>query len=753
MGRLHRVSQLQAYGAWALVITSGMALAQNLPESTGLQEIVVTAQRRPENLQSVPISMDAITGATLENLGEKNFFDYASTVPNLAVGIGAGAGGAGSGFGVSTSRAVAIRGVAGNNTTGFYLNDTPVPLSLDPRALDIEQVEVLRGPQGTLFGAGSMGGTVRIITREPALDQTSGKVDAEGSYVNHGGGGYAVDGTINIPLLTDAVALRVSAFSGFDPGYFTRVWGVDTAPSVDLLPGSPSGSKSHVGARQNTGLMASMRVAPPTVPGLSITPMFIYQRFNSNGYPLADYAPDDLVQNRPLDVPEAVADTWDFASVTVKYKAPFGRFVGYGTNFYRNGYDQEDGTDFAAGVVPGLPYFVAAPINNNLYTETWSGEARFESTLSGPVQFVVGVFSELDQRRWLEIWNAPGANAASGGALGTDLLYFNNSRNADRQRAEFLNVSYDISPAIQIAAGVRREYLDHSFTNVADGWFNGGPTTVPGNHGEHDTAPRFTARYEFAPSQMVYASAAKGFRIGGQNTPLPPLCASALAAAGLTNGSPFSSDSLWSFEVGTKNSWLGDRVKSRVAVYRIDWSQIQQTTLLPEATCGFAVTTNSGASVSKGAEFELDAAPSDNLTFNLAAGYEDAKITEATAGSLTVVGQPLNQVPTWNGSAKAQYSVPIGERSMFVRGVWVFSGSRISYNNIQSGRELGAYNLLNLRTGVKQGPWELAIFADNVFDVRGNLGDLLPESGELTGRPRYLITTPRTIGVHMRRDF
>jgi iron complex outermembrane recepter protein len=388
-----------------------------------------------------------------------------------------------------------------------------------------------------------------------------------------------------------------------------------------------------------------------------------------------------------------------------------------------------------------------------LYTETWSGEGRFESTLSGPVQFVIGLFSELDERRWLEVWNAPGANAASGGTLGTDLLYLNNSRNADRQRAEFLNISYDISPTLQIAAGVRREYLDHSFTNVADGWFNGGPSIVPGNHGENDTAPRFTARYEFAPNQMVYASAAKGFRIGGQNVPLPPLCASALAAAGLTNGSPFSSDSLWSFEVGSKNSWLDDRLKSRVAAYRIDWSQIQQTTLLPESTCGFAVTTNSGAAVGKGAEFELDAAILDNFTVNLAAGYENAKITEATAGSLTVVGQPLNQVPAWTGSATAQYTVPLGARAGFLRGVWTYTSSRISYNNIQTGRELGAYNLLNLRSGFNQGPWELALFVDNVFDVRGNLGDLLPESGELTGRPRYLITTPRTIGLHLRRDF
>ena len=754
MSLIPRLFRAGARVICGLMPFGGLALAQSPPEApvSQLQQIVVTAQRREENLQNVPISMDAITGTALENLGDKDFFDYATTIPNLSVGIGTGAGGAGSGFGVSTSRAVTIRGVAGNNTTGLYVDDTPVPLSLDPRVLDVDRIEVLRGPQGTLFGAGSMGGTVRIIMREPALDNVSGKVEVDGFDVNHGGGGYSADGTVNIPITSDA-ALRLSAFSAFDPGYFTRVWGVDTAPSVELLPGSPSGSKSNVGASQSTGLMASIRIAPSAIPGLSITPIYIYQRHNSNGYPLADYTPTNLVQNRPLNVPEAVADTWDFAGITAKYDTSFGRFVALGTYFYRDGYDLEDGTDFAAGVVPGLPYFVAAPIANNLYTRTSTGEVRFESALRGPVQIVVGLFTQLDERHWVEIWNAPGANVASGGVLGTDQLYFNNSPNADRQRAAYLNVTYDMTTALQISAGVREEYLNHEFTNVATGWFNGGPSAVPGNHGETDTAPRFTARYEFATNHMVYASAAKGFRIGGQNVPLPPLCDSALAAAGLTNASPFSSDSLWSYEVGTKNAWVDDRVKSRVAAYRIDWSKIQQTTLLPEATCGFAVTTNSGAAVSEGAEFELDAAVSSHLTANINAGYEDAKITAVSPGSLTVVGQPLNQVPKWSGSVTGQYSVPVGERSYFLRGVWTYAGSRISYNNIQTGRELGSYNLFNFRTGFDQGPWEVAFFLDNLFDVRGNLGDLLPESGELTGRPRYLITTPRTIGLHLYRGF
>jgi iron complex outermembrane receptor protein len=305
---------------------------------------------------------------------------------------------------------------------------------------------------------------------------------------------------------------------------------------------------------------------------------------------------------------------------------------------------------------------------------------------------------------------------------------------------------------------VRRAYLAHDGTYVADGFLNGGPShDFFGNHGENDTAPRYTVKYQILPDQMLYASAAKGFRIGGSNFLLGPVCNAALATAGITNGAPFKSDSLWSYEVGAKNSWFGGRVKSRLSVYRIDWKNIQQTMSLGavDPLCSFNVTTNSGAAVSKGAEFEVDAAPLEHLTLNVAAGYEDAKITEATPGSLTVVGQPINEVPKWTGSATVQYSVPLGERSPFVRGQYTYSGSRTSFVNVlpPTGRPLNSYSLVNLRVGVDQGPTEVALIARNLFNEHAEIGDLAGESAELPGRPRWFIAPPRTIGLLLRRAF
>lgn len=724
-----------------------------------LEEVVVTAQRRSEKLQDVPISMDAITGATLENLGAKNFIDYANSIPNLAVGTGAGAGGNGNAFGVSSTRAISIRGVAGNNTTGFYLNDTPIPMSLDPRAVDVDRIEVLRGPQGTLFGGGSMGGTVRIVTREPSVDQTSGKLEAEGSNVSRGGGGYSVDGTLNVPLMQGNVGLRVNAFSAFEPGLYTRTWGgpLDPrSPSIAFPPGgAPVGSKDHVGAEHTTGLSASLRIAPTSLPGLSITPMFMFQHSNTNGYPLADYTADNFTQTRPLNVPEQVEDTWSFAGITVKQEASFGQFVASGTYFYRSAYDLEDTTDINAIQFWGLPYYVPAPLQNTMITKTWTGEARFESAFKGPVQFVLGVFDSLSDRSFREYYNAPGFDAATGGTYGTDLTYTQNTPNADRQRAVFIDVTYKPTDAIQVSAGVRRAYLDHEGAYTADGPLNGGASGPPdtyGDHHENNTAPRFTAKYQFAPDQMLYASAAKGFRIGGSNSKLPPICDADLANLGIRNGDPFNSDSLWSYEIGAKNAWADNRVRTRIAAYRIDWKGIQQYVYLP---CTFSVVSNSGAARSTGAEFELDMAVVDHLTLGLAAGYENAQITEATVASRTVVGQPLTGVPKWSGSVTAQYSIPLGVRSAFVRGQWEYTGDRTSFNNVAppTGRPLGSYSTLNLRGGVNQGPWELTLYAENLFDKRGVIGDLIPEGAELTGRPRLFVVRPRTVGLQLRREF
>jgi iron complex outermembrane receptor protein len=239
---------------------SPVLAAEGGAEDTGaLSAIVVTAERRSQSIQDVPVSVSAISGDTLEKLGATGFADYAHAIPNLSFGTG-------NGFGVTGARSITLRGVAGSNTTSFYINDTPVPLSLDPRILDVERVEALSGPQGTLFGSSAMGGTVRVITRAADPKAAGGFVDVQGFDVNHGGAGYDLSSTYNIPLIPDQLALKVSAYTTYQPGIFTREYGIATTPGYFVTPAQGAGSIKHVGDDFEFGGLATLTYTPEALP-------------------------------------------------------------------------------------------------------------------------------------------------------------------------------------------------------------------------------------------------------------------------------------------------------------------------------------------------------------------------------------------------------------------------------------------------------------------------------------------------------
>jgi iron complex outermembrane recepter protein len=251
----------------------------------GLPEIVVTAQRREESLQQTPISVSALTSQQLTDFGVTEFVDYARSVPNMSFGMGGSPFG-GPAYGYSSTRQIVIRGIAGADTTSLYIDDTPIPNVVDPRVFDLERIEILRGPQGTLFGASSMGGTVRLITKKADRGATRGNVHLQAFDINAGGGGYDISGSLNVPLVAHSAALRLSVFDSFDPAYFTRVFGVANVPGVDFAPGTRVLGSTKVGERHQYGGSASFPITPEAISGLSIVPLVMLQTFNVNGYPL-----------------------------------------------------------------------------------------------------------------------------------------------------------------------------------------------------------------------------------------------------------------------------------------------------------------------------------------------------------------------------------------------------------------------------------------------------------------------------------
>jgi iron complex outermembrane recepter protein len=246
---------------------------------------------------------------------------------------------------------------------------------------------------------------------------------------------------------------------------------------------------------------------------------------------------------------------------------------------------------------------------------------------------------------------------------------------------------------------------------------------------------------------MVYANAAKGFRSGGANA-VPAYCGA--------EGGNFKSDSLWSYEVGSKNTLFDGRMNTRLAGYKIYWSNIQQSILLP---CTYLVTENAGAATSSGAEFEADIAPLHGLNLSFSAGYDNAKITAVPAGATGfVVGQELNGVPKLTASVLGEYMVPASFGQAFVRSQVSFTGRSVSYSVVpvqEGGRVRNAYSLMDLFVGGISGPYEISLFAKNLFDTRANLGDEQSETSELENppRPRWMIAQPRTVGIELKWRF
>ena len=714
-------------------------------DSGTLESVTVTAERRSESIQTVPLSVTAISGETLEKFGDFGFSDYAHTIPNLSFGTG-------SDFGVTNGRTITIRGITGGRyrnglaTTSFYIDDTPVPLALDPRVLDLERIEVLRGPQGTLFGSSAMGGTVRIITKAATPQELSGGLDVQGFDINHGGAGYDLSGSVNAPLVQDELAVKFSAYTSYKPGIYTREYGIATTPGYTVPASQPAGEQTHVGSDTEFGGMLSLTYTPAALPGLTVTPMAIYQSARSNGLALSDFTPDNLVQVRPLDVGESTYDAWSFESLTIKYAAPFGTFISSTTGFHRKTEDNEDGTEATTTVfgqnyaTPPLgPDYLASPAPSFLDLTAFTQELRFESTFAGPLQVIVGGYYNHGTSHTGQDITTPVVDGQPG--------YVQEVPHANNEVAEFGDLTYMPISAVELSAGVRGASLQYLQRNYFYGWINEGTTDVTVRHSESAVTPRYTAKYTYLPGAMIYASAAKGFRNGGVNS-VPSECGA--------GGGQFKSDSLWSYEVGGKNTLFDGRLNTRIAAYRIDWSNIQQSVLL---ACTYNVTQNAGAATSTGAEIEADIAPLRGLNLTFGAGYDNAKITSVPAGATGfVVGQQLNGVPKLTASLLGEYSVPTSFGAAFVRGQYSFTGTSVSYSVVpvqDGGRVRNSYSLVDLHVGATQGPWEASLFAKNLFDTRGNLGDEQSETVELQNplRPRWMITQPRTVGIDVKYKF
>ena len=660
------------------------------PATAGaLEEIVVTATRREESISKVPISITAMSQEMLNEKGIKDFSDVARFTPGVS-------------FDSSQTNQISIRGInssGGSGTTGIYIDDVPIQVrslgfnSDDAlvKIFDLDRVEILRGPQGTLFGAGSEGGTVRYITTQPSLTKTSVYAKAETSYTEGGAPSYETGVAAGIPVIDGVLGVRVSAWYRRDGGWIDRI--------------DPT-TLNVVDKNANSDGTAVLRIAALWQPNdaLRVSPSILYQNSQRNDVTIywpeySDPANDRYVSANPTARPEpdvfylpALNIQWDLSSSLrlISTSSYFHRdeISGYDGTLYNLGYYQtllqtNNYPNYPAGLAAfplldgsgvhlpaGLTDY-RAPASVTNQQRNLTQEFRLQSTdPTSRLQWTTGVFYSLNRQFSLEEIHDPMADALFNQLLGEPIAayfgtplnpdgssylpmgdsYFNRLVSYDRQIAGFGEVNFSLTDTVKLIAGLRVSKTSFSIESLSDGPQNSGPR--PGTHSSSETpnTPKAGIQWQADPNDMYYFTYAKGFRAGGGNPSIPydPTfvntglgCTQDFINLGLLKGAPatYKSDTVQSFEVGAKNN-IENVVRLASSIYYIKWNNIQGNVVPP--ICQIQFTDNLGNAVSKGLDVQADFQVTSALSVESSFGYTDARYTKNAypTGALTT-GLPL----------------------------------------------------------------------------------------------------------------
>jgi iron complex outermembrane receptor protein len=795
MSKIGTLAHAHVAAAWAaaFLLSPACVFAQSASSSaTGAQaqsgvdtgpalsEIVVTATRQNELISRVPISVSAYTQQTLDDKGVKSIEDIIRFTPGVTFD--------------DYENHIAIRGIssdAGSGTTGIYIDDTPIQMrnlrynddDAVPAIFDLDRVEILRGPQGTLFGAGSEGGTVRYITPQPGLESWSSYARAEGSVTHNGAGSYELGAAVGGPLIDNTLGFRVSAYQRNQGGF------VDYA---DYATGDVT--RKNIDYVNTTALDASLAWQPGD--GLVVTPAFRYQVRERGEYQpgLFVVGASDISdsQFRTTALPSPSRDEFFLPSLKIQYSA--GSFDVISNTSYFRRYDVTgyDGTTFVLGFLqpllpgcdcPGAAYYPlvaptgpnpALPRYNTLdvirnQQNNWTQEIRVQSSdPDARLNWVVGIFYDRAKQSSFETFQDPQANEILGllfdtnvvGFYGSPLLANNVSgegylSETDEQIAGYANLTYRVVSGLKIIGGLRYEDAKFSASTYQNGPLAGGFSGGAGEGTEHPVTPKLGASYDFDRNNLVYTSWSTGFRPGGANPPIPYApCAQDLANLGLKEGPPsYSSDKVASWEIGSKNKPFENSLAIATSAYLSHWNNIQQSVTLP--ICQVPFTGNLGAAQVRGFDIQVNAVPIQGLTLDAALGYTHARYTEAVKVSPTAtVVESGDSIPVapWTVSIGAQYNFHLIGDSTYIRGDYQLNTRDTALIPASDPRNTTIYDpgaitpqqiqFVSLRAGFVIRHFDISAFVDNLFDDH----PILYQSR--TGLLYDDITMrPRTIGV------
>lgn len=696
-------------------------------EDDNVDVIIVSARRKDENIQDVPISISVFNEEQLRLDRIDNFDDLATRIPNLAFGP--------TGNGPFTSQSITVRGISGGGTTGVYIDATPVGENWRPRLFDIERVEILRGPQGTLFGVGSMGGTIIYTSKKADPNEFSGAVRGTVATVKEGGQNYVIDGAVNIPLVEDELGLRVSAF-------YEDLTGTLEKTVLEPEPGAPS-LIEDIDQRLSYGYNVVLEWTPTS--NFYLRPRFLYQRFSLGDQTFRDSSPSNHAFTRRFDVREEASDWFWLASVEGGIRLDFGEIVIQSSKLERSTWEREDFTTFADLLFDQIAGSIVQAHGTG---SQWTQEGKFVSDFDSPFQITLGAF--YNRINDFGFW-PPTIVLGLGdfvGDPGNDNAFelFANTRT--RSWAVFGEASYALTDRLIVTAGGRYFKHDTTFTIERSGAF-AGIDPPPATTRDDGFTPRFSLAWTATDDLTIYAQAAQGFRLGGTNTPNPanqtPECEAAAMEQFGTTPDKWDPDTLWNYEGGVKAQLLNNKVGMNASVFYVDWTGLPQTVLIPE--CPGAFTTNTAKAVSKGFEYELRVQPLDGLTGFVGVGYVDSEITDA--GASGVPTGPFIQVPKWTLNSNLQYTHSVSNLGdLYARATYRYVGAS---RGRLSGTTRPEYALIGLRAGLNLDRVEFGVYADNLTNRQVNFGRIAPLSIETV--PRFVSNRPRTIGADIRYSF
>jgi len=776
-------------------VSSGETTADFVLDAPTLQTITVTATLREEEMANVPFSIAAPSAQVLRSRG-------ATSIEDIAVNL--------AGFNVQNlgpgQSQVAVRGASAGQIArdqpgvkeqvGAYLDDVPISLSLftpDIDLFDMARVEVLRGPQGTLFGSGSLSGTVRYIANQPEIGVNSFFGELGTSAISDGSVGGNLKLGVNVPL-GDKAAARVA-------GWYNRLGGWMDAVQPDLSV------KENVNGGDRTGVRAALRFEPTD--RLSFTPRVVFQRVEMDGWNRIDafnILANPYTTTRPAvtlgerqqftQIDEPFTDDFFLGAARLRYGFGGMSLTSITSFNTRDILVVRDATALTASITGGTigqpesVYTLDAPLDDATKVNGFTQELRLEGS-SNQLRWLVGGFYSGHKRDYGQSLLVSGFQDASGiPTVGLraakDVLFFSDLSYDLNQLALFGEGTWSLGRQLDLTAGLRYYDFSEDREQVFDGIFahdNTGTQVVsqPGSIGADGFAPRFIASWRATDEFTLNAQISKGFRLGGINDPLNvPLCTSADLAT-FSGRDTWEDESAWNYEIGTKSQLMNGRGSLNISAFSMDIQELQLS--VTAGSCSSRILFNVPKARSSGIEVEFAAAPNDRFDFSVSASLNDAKLRSTVtqtsqSGDVSVVsgaaaGNRLPSVPRVQSSAAATFKWPLRPgSSAFLTGTYSYVGSRytaiddlaagfgtVDLNSFGANTiggpltqstfvfepEMPAYNLINLRVGLMRANWDVALFLNNLTDERAFLA--LDRERGTRARVGYLTNQPRTVGV------